>query len=300
MKYINYIYLAGKIAPPRVDWRRHIIDYRLLNWEEGYEKGGVDQVEYWPVRMKAIFDRFDYVGPFFIECGHTCFFGANEHGVGAHSGGEFSSGHYDDKLLTMEATKRRCLNAIQDADLLFAWIDNPTCYGTIAEIGYARALGKTIWIAGPERFADLWFVYEMADKHRFSLEYHDQPHLLLDEMIDREIDRKQTYKFDSPIEESFWNAWSKSFQSDFKLIPQHPIGKYRVDFAHASSKTVIELDGFASHSSTEDIANDRKRQRWLEEQGWYVIRFGGKEISSDAAHCAEETWQILARRQKEA
>lgn len=46
---------------------------------------------------------------------------------------------------------------------MFAWIDTTDCYGTIAELGFARGMKKRIVIAGPEWFDDLWFVYEMAD-----------------------------------------------------------------------------------------------------------------------------------------
>ena len=37
----------------------------------------------------------------------------------------------------------RCLSQIEKADIFFAWIDTMDCYGTLAEIGYAKAKGKT-------------------------------------------------------------------------------------------------------------------------------------------------------------
>jgi nucleoside 2-deoxyribosyltransferase len=46
--------------------------------------------------------------------------------------------------------------------VVYAWIDTLDCYGTIVELGYAKALEKEIWIAGPRRFRDMWFVYELA------------------------------------------------------------------------------------------------------------------------------------------
>lgn len=61
-----------------------------------------------------------------------------------------------------------CAAAIRRSDLLFAWIDELDCYGTIAEIGFAAALGKMIWIAGSRRFRDMWFVYEQASRIEFS------------------------------------------------------------------------------------------------------------------------------------
>jgi nucleoside 2-deoxyribosyltransferase len=56
---------------------------------------------------------------------------------------------------------------IRQADIFFAWINSMDCYGTIAEIGYAYGLGKTIWLGmdamlSEEERHDLWFVQEMA------------------------------------------------------------------------------------------------------------------------------------------
>jgi hypothetical protein len=45
--------------------------------------------------------------------------------------------------------------------VVFAWLDSPDAYGTVCELGYAAALGKQIWIAGPKRFRDMWFVYRL-------------------------------------------------------------------------------------------------------------------------------------------
>jgi len=58
-------------------------------------------------------------------------------------------------------------------------------------------------------------------------------------------------------------------------------------------KIGIELDGFATHSSTADIEKDRRRQRNLEGRGWYIIRFGGREVHHDADYCAQQAaWLI--------
>ncbi len=104
----------------------------------------------------------------------------------------------------------------------------------------------------------------------------------------------------SPIEQAFWEAWHSRFrnhiQGGLPLIPQYKIGKYRVDFAQIKTKTVIELDGYATHSSPDAIAYDRQRQRYIESQGWHVIRFGGKEIYSDAQACANEAWYWICAR----
>ena len=97
----------------------------------------------------------------------------------------------------------------------------------------------------------------------------------------------------SPIEDSFWRAHQR-----LKLRPlnglvrqysvSHGAGQYRLDFALPRQQIGIELDGHRTHSSPAAIASDRKRQRYLESQGWYIIRFGGQEVFADVHECVKE------------
>lgn len=93
----------------------------------------------------------------------------------------------------------------------------------------------------------------------------------------------------SPIEVRFWDTHRQlRLPALAGLVPQHPAHGFRIDFALPERKIGIELDGFASHSSTADIAKDRRRQRLLEGHGWYIIRFGGSEVHHDAEGCARQ------------
>lgn len=47
----------------------------------------------------------------------------------------------------------QCLYGISGSSVLFAWIDRLDTFGTFAEIGFAKALGKEVWIAIDEK---LW------------------------------------------------------------------------------------------------------------------------------------------------
>lgn len=58
---------------------------------------------------------------------------------------------------------------------------------------------------------------------------------------------------------------------------QHGIGIYIVDFYHALSMTVVELDG-SIHEKTAVLENDIWRERFLKEHGYKVIRFRNEEI----------------------
>jgi hypothetical protein len=46
--------------------------------------------------------------------------------------------------------------------VIFAWIDDPTCYGTLVEIGYASAMRKPVLIGMRKEYPDLWFARTLA------------------------------------------------------------------------------------------------------------------------------------------
>ena len=58
---------------------------------------------------------------------------------------------------------------------------------------------------------------------------------------------------------------------------QHPIKPFIVDFACISRKLIIELDG-ESHIGHENEIYDAKRTKYIEAQGWTVLRFWNDDI----------------------
>ena len=60
----------------------------------------------------------------------------------------------------------------------------------------------------------------------------------------------------------------------WKFRRQHPIGEYIVDFACPAARLVVEVDGY-SHGFEAQLNYDESRQRWLESQGYKVLRFSG-------------------------
>jgi len=60
----------------------------------------------------------------------------------------------------------------------------------------------------------------------------------------------------------------------FKFRRQQSIGKYIVDFVNLERKIIIEVDG-GQHSENK---KDKLRDRWLEEQGYEVLRFWDNEV----------------------
>jgi Nucleoside 2-deoxyribosyltransferase len=155
------IYLAGKIS--RYDWRHDIVK-GLRNVYSGDCEGdftGIGTPDTWTALPKAVFG-LDYMGPYFISDDHGCCHGADSHGAAAIPGHNGNS--------RQSEVTRWCTNAIERSDIIFAWLEDTTCYGTLVELGYAKALGKTIWIAGIDARwidSDLWFACNLADEVYF-------------------------------------------------------------------------------------------------------------------------------------
>lgn len=59
-----------------------------------------------------------------------------------------------------------------------------------------------------------------------------------------------------------------------KFKRQVPIGPYIVDFASLHRKLVLEIDG-GQHA---DNARDQRRDQWLQEQGFEVLRFWNNDV----------------------
>jgi very-short-patch-repair endonuclease len=63
---------------------------------------------------------------------------------------------------------------------------------------------------------------------------------------------------------------------------QAPIGPYVVDFVSHAAKLVIEIDGYY-HSLPDRRAADADRDRWLNLQGYRVLRVADGDVHNDLA-----------------
>ena len=81
-------------------------------------------------------------------------------------------------------------------------------------------------------------------------------------------------------EQKLWRALRKVpvYGSHFRR--QVPIGRYVADFGCLKARLLIELDG--GHHSRDDVAaRDESRTRWLESEGYRVIRFWNAEVTEN-------------------
>ena len=81
-------------------------------------------------------------------------------------------------------------------------------------------------------------------------------------------------------EKALWRALKQIpvYGSHFRR--QVPIGTFVADFACLKARLLIELDG-GHHSQDEVAAKDEARTRWLEKEGYRVIRFWNTELSEN-------------------
>jgi len=75
-----------------------------------------------------------------------------------------------------------------------------------------------------------------------------------------------------------------------KFRRQHPVPPYVIDFCCVEARLAIELDG-SQHTEAADAA----RSRYLESQGWRIVRFWDNDVLSNTDAVVEAIWNFLPR-----
>ena len=141
-------YFAGKIARDAC-WRQALIT----------DGDNIDVGDEWAVR-RIRGTRHACVGPYFMEF--------DDHRPDVERDHGYEADHHDG--VDRGDCVRRCLAAIDQCDVFYAWLDAADCYGTLTEMGYAKALGKRVWVGcgdGFEAADDMWFARQMAERHGY-------------------------------------------------------------------------------------------------------------------------------------
>jgi very-short-patch-repair endonuclease len=81
-------------------------------------------------------------------------------------------------------------------------------------------------------------------------------------------------KRQTDAERQLWQHLRSKQIEGFKFRRQEPIGEYIVDFVCFDSKVVIEVDG-GQHA---EEGADKERDRWLNKEGFKVLRFWNNEV----------------------
>ena len=78
-----------------------------------------------------------------------------------------------------------------------------------------------------------------------------------------------------------------------EFIPEYPVGRYHIDIFIPSSKLAIECDGDFWHRGRQ--AKDARKTAKLQEAGFTVIRFTGKEIHNAPDECVTKILAEIAK-----
>ncbi|MFO1247581.1 MAG: endonuclease domain-containing protein [Alphaproteobacteria bacterium] len=106
----------------------------------------------------------------------------------------------------------------------------------------------------------------------------------------RQLRRAQT-----DAERKLWSALRSRQFAGFKFRRQQPVGPYIADFACFEARLIIELDG-DQHGTDQGSAYDRARTRFLERDGFQVLRFPNRDIFLDFDRVQDVIAHSLSRR----
>ena len=84
----------------------------------------------------------------------------------------------------------------------------------------------------------------------------------------------------TPHERILWRALKELPMDGTHFRRQAPIGPYVVDFFCPAKRLIIELDG-GHHNEDATAERDSKRQAWLEQEGYKVIRFWNSDVTGN-------------------
>jgi len=151
-------YLAGKMRRYDEDWRCDLVAGKTFFEDiDDYRRSHSD--------LQLMIGGHRFMGPYGLD---EEYFG---HGVGeGHITENVQMEHGQEIGIASDSVRQivfdTCKKQIASCGIVFAWIDSTDCHGTIAEIGFAYAIGKKIWIGfSPDvPFGDFWFVRQMAEK----------------------------------------------------------------------------------------------------------------------------------------
>jgi hypothetical protein len=74
-----------------------------------------------------------------------------------------------------------------------------------------------------------------------------------------------------------------------------PGGRYRLDYAYPELRLVIEVNGWAFHSSPEQARHDATRRNALQAGGWTVLEFDWYQVTCESGRVAAAVAAAIAR-----
>ena len=96
----------------------------------------------------------------------------------------------------------------------------------------------------------------------------------------------------TPPEAKLWNML-RTRPAELKFRRQHPAGPYVIDFYCPVAKLGIEIDGIA-HEMGDNPARDERRDLWLRERGYRILRIPASELRTNAEGVLQHILNVCA------
>ena len=94
-------------------------------------------------------------------------------------------------------------------------------------------------------------------------------------------------------EHCLWQKLKRRQVKGVKFRRQQPIGPFIVDFVCFDRRVIVEVDG-GQH--TEQLHHDEQRTRWLEAQGYRVLRFWNNDVLANTEAVAQAVFDVVEKR----
>jgi len=94
-------------------------------------------------------------------------------------------------------------------------------------------------------------------------------------------------------ERRLWQKLQRRQIAAAKFRRQQPIGPFIVDFVCFEHRLIVEVDG-GQHA--QQVPYDEKRSRWLEAQGYRVLRFWNNDVLANTEAVAQSILEAVERR----
>jgi 5-methyltetrahydrofolate--homocysteine methyltransferase len=89
-----------------------------------------------------------------------------------------------------------------------------------------------------------------------------------------------------------WDVLRNKQLDNFKFRRQHIVGSYIADFICLKKGLIVEIDGLI-HQLPDNKSSDEERTKWLNEQGYRVIRFTNDEVLSNLDDVLDRLKEVL-------
>ncbi|WP_299938399.1 endonuclease domain-containing protein [uncultured Nitratireductor sp.] len=97
---------------------------------------------------------------------------------------------------------------------------------------------------------------------------------------------------ENDAEEALWSELRNRRLNGFKFVRQLPVGAYFADFACREKHLVVEVDGSQHAENTAD----RRRDGYMNEKGWSVLRFWNVDVLKEREQVLETILAVLEER----